>query len=383
MNPWQLITILEADDPTFKNLTYPTCLRCPLGDRVARAIEEHWPAYFPARKECRGQNWCLSLPADQPLYKPREGSKEEMKRWKSKIKGTIAEGRAYLTDRSWKRFFEICHNYTALRPFLNDFKALVDFLTQEESMWPRYGGVAVGLEDSFREYMRALLAPTSPYRFADPQRLRFVQSKKTTIEKRQMIHKMRMFLDRPLMILAILQKCASETAHSHFWLNIQDHVTAIIDTPQSLAFRKTWLNHAMQAAGAIKITGESCPRKWARSLLYDKEADLRLINAKAVEVNDWLKGKKLPSVKSVRRSWHVIVSVSELKSDYAKVGMDHWLFSWMIVLWLEKHFRDIADLFNDDIRKIQHYYRRFFHYLKIAQTASDGKEAGGFFARQP
>jgi len=47
---------LEQADISFQDLFYPQRLRCPLEKRIAKAIEENWPACFPARKECRGSN---------------------------------------------------------------------------------------------------------------------------------------------------------------------------------------------------------------------------------------------------------------------------------------------------------------------------------------
>ncbi|HEV2327501.1 MAG TPA: hypothetical protein VGY56_01795, partial [Verrucomicrobiae bacterium] len=69
--------------------------------------------------------------------------------------------------------------------------------------------------------------------------------------------------------------------------------------------------------------------------------------------------------------------------DKAEIGNDRWLFSWMITLWLEKHFTEVADEFKGEIPKIQRFYRRFFHYLQISQVTHNGKGAGGLLARQP
>jgi hypothetical protein len=383
MYPWRLIAILEKSDPSFRDLFYPKALRCQLEKRVVRAIEEQWPVYFPTRKECRGSNWSLSVPESEALYKPRPDSLGELERWKKNIAGTIVEMRAHGADISWKRFFVICQNTPGLRPFLSDFKPLANFLIYEESMWPRSGGVAVGMEVFFQGRIQALQAPGSPYPFSDPQRLSFLQLKKPTIEKIQMIDLMRQLLDRPLMILAILQKCASESKNSLFWLDLQNHITAIIKTPSPLTFRKTWLEHAMQVSDATKKKGKSCPRKWAQMLIAGKDVELDSINAKAVEVNGWLKGKKQPAVKNIRRSWEAIVIAKNLTPKQAEVGKDRWLFSWMITLWLEKHYTEIAIEFKGETRKIQNYYRRFFHYLEIFHIAKSGKGAGGLVARQP
>ena len=55
----------------------------------------------------------------------------------------------------------------------------------------------------------------------------------------------------------------------------------------------------------------------------------------------------------------------------------------MVTLWLEKHFAEIAVEFNNDRRKIQNYYRRFFHYLKIVSQNQGDQGAGGLLGRQP
>jgi hypothetical protein len=383
MYPWRLIAILEKSDPSFRDLFYPKALRCRLEKRIIRAIEEHWPVYFPTRKECRGSSWSLSIPESEALYKPRPDTLQELDRWKKSIAGTIVEMRAHGADISWKRFVVICQNTPGLRPFLSDFKPLANFLIYEESLWPRSGGVAVGMDEFFQGRIQALQAPGSPYPFSDPQRLRFLQLKKSTIEKIRMIDLMGQLLDRPLMILAILQKCASESENSSFWLNLQNHITAIIKTPSPLTFRKTWLEHAMQMSGATKKSGKSCPRKWARMLITGKDVDLDSINAKAVEVHGWLKGKKQPSVENIRRSWQAIVSAKNLTPRQAEIGGGRWLFSWMISVWLEKHFAEVAAEFKDETKNIQKYYRRGFHYLKIFHIAQKGKGAGGLVARQP
>src|SRR5882762_8313317 len=134
MNPWRLIAILEDSDPSFQDLFYPGKLRCSLDDRIVRAIDEHWPAYFPTRKECRGANWSLTILENEPLYQPRPKSRETLTEWKKSIKNTIAEMRAYHADISWKRFVEICREIPRLHPILNDFRPLCDFLIYEESL---------------------------------------------------------------------------------------------------------------------------------------------------------------------------------------------------------------------------------------------------------
>jgi hypothetical protein len=308
---------------------------------------------------------------------------DELNAWKEKIRDTIVEGRAYRADVSWKRFFEICHKSPRLRRILMDYKPLADFLIREESMWLRSGGVAVGMEDFFQRQVKALLAPGSPYLFSDPRRLLFLQSKKPTIEKIWMIGLMRQLFDRPLMVLAILQQCASESKHSLFWLDLKDHISAIIKTPSPLTFRKTWCEHAMQVSGSTKKSGKSCPRKWASLLVSHKEPYLRNIDAKAIEVNSWLKGKKQPSVESIRRTWQAIVTAKHLSPNQAEAGNDRWLFSWMITLWLEKHFAEIAAEFNGENPKIQSFYRQFFHYLEVGRDTPNEKGAGGQRARQP
>ena len=381
MFPFRLMVILEKADPSFQDLFYPKALRCPLEKRVVRAIEEDWPAYFPTRRECRGSSWSLTIPENEPLYKPHPKSKQKLAQWKRDINGTIAEVRAYGANISWRRFAVICRTIPGLRPLLRDFKPLVDFLIDEESLWPSYGGVAVGMEDFSQRQMQALLAPGSPYRHSDPQRLQFLHCNKPTIEKIRAIDLMRQLFDRPLMTLAVLQQCAGESGHWLFWLPIQNHITAIIKTPSPMTFRKVWLEHAMQVSGAIKKTGKSCPRKWAGMLVSEKDPDF--INTKAVEVDAWLKGRKQPSLKNVRCSGQAIFATGKLKPKQTEAAKDLWLFSWMITLWLERHFTEIAGTLNRDSRKIQNYYRRFFHYLKMANFARNGKGAGGLSARQP
>lgn len=190
-----------------------------------------------------------------------------------------------------------------------------------------------------------------------------------------MVGLIQQLFDRPLIVLDILQQCASKSKHSRFWLPIEAHITAIIKTPSPITFRQTWLEHAMQVSGAIKLTGKSCPRKWARML--SSGTDLDVINAKAIEVNSWLKGKKQPSIKNIRRAGQIIfASLPKVQSSTAQAEADLWLFSWMLTLWLEKHFTEIAAEFKDDRRQIRRYYQRFFHYLKIDWFARNGKEAG-------
>jgi len=383
MYPWRLIAMLEQADISFQDLFYPQRLRCPLEKRIVRAIEENWPAYFPTRKECRGSNWSLTIPEDEPLYQPHPKSRQKLAQWKKEIKGTIVEIRAYRADISWRRFWVICRKIPELRPFLKNFKPLADFLIFEESMWLRHGDALVRQEEFFQRQMRVMFATGSPYHHADPNRVRFLNSNRPTMEKIRMADLMCQLFDRPLMILAVLQTCASESPHSKFWLPIQNHIAAIIKTPSAMTFRMTWLEHAMQVSGAIKKTGKSSPRKWAGMLVSEKDPDVNVINAKAVEVHYWLHGRKLPSLKNVRRIGRVIFDASRQNANQADAGKDFWLFSWMITLWLEKHFTEIASEFKNDNRKIQNYYRRFFHYLKIVQPARNGQGAGGLFAHQP
>jgi len=377
------MAVLEKSDPSFQALFYPKALRCPLAKRIVRAIEEHWPAYFPTRKECRGPNWRLTIRPDEPLYKPRSSSVNELNAWKMRITGTIVEGRAHYAHASWKRFFEICRKSPRLHPVVRDFKPLADFLIKEESMRHSSNGAAVGMEDFLQKQMTALLAPGSPYLFSDPQRLRFLQSRKPPFEKIQAIDLMTQLFDGPLMILAVLQRCASGSKNSCFWLDLQNHIKAVLKAPAPLAFRATWLEHAMHVANATKKSGKSCPRKWAQLLIDEKERDLAKINVKAIEVNNWLKGKKQPSVENIRRAWQAVVTAGHLPPKQAKAGQDSWLFSWMITLWLEWHFVEIAAEFKGDTFKIRRFYSRFFHYLKIDFNARTAERAGGRGTRQP
>lgn len=111
MYPWRLIAILEEADPSFQELFYPKALRCPLEKRIVRAIEEHWPVYFPTRKECRGSRWSLTIPENEPLYKPHTKSGQKLDQWKREIRGTIVEIRACGADISWRRFTTICEEF--------------------------------------------------------------------------------------------------------------------------------------------------------------------------------------------------------------------------------------------------------------------------------
>src|SRR6266478_7529742 len=122
MNPWRLIAMLEASDSSFQDLFYPGKLRCSLDERIIRAIEEHWPAYFPTRKECRGPEWSLIIRENKPLYKPGSKTSMKLQEWKKSVKGTIAEGRATGSDTSWKRFLFICKRTPRIRPYLSDFR---------------------------------------------------------------------------------------------------------------------------------------------------------------------------------------------------------------------------------------------------------------------
>lgn len=380
MNPWLLIAMLERSDPSFKDLFYPGRFRCSLEDRVVRAIEEHWPAYFPTRKECRGTNWSLTISKNEPLYQPRAESRKKLADWKESIRGTIAEIRAYQADISWKRFLEICHQAPRIVRLLGDFKKLADFLIHEESLWPQYGGVAVGQDEYLRGQMQALFAPGSPYHHADPARLKFLDSQKKPMDKIRTIGLMRELFDRPLMVLAVLQQCVSESEHARCWLPIQNHISAILNNPSVAAIRRTWFEYAMQASGAIKKTGKSAPRKWARMLVQKKDPDLSLTNAKAVEVHYWLKGKKQPSMENVRLAGRVVMAAHKRTGSQAEIEKDLWLFSWMVTLWLEKHFTEIAAEFKTDRRKIRSYYSRFFRYLEISPLAK--KMADGPHARR-
>jgi hypothetical protein len=382
MYPLRLIAILEEADPTFQNLFFLRHLHRPLDKRIVQAIDEHWPVYFPTRKECRGASWTLGIPENKPLYRPNPKSVQKLADWKKSINGTIAEMRAYHADVSWKRFAQICRNSPRLNTWLNDFKPLTNFLIYEESLWLRHGRVMVRHEDYFRGQMRTLLSVGSPYLHSDPIRLRLLDSNKPIPEKLRLIQLMRSIFDRPLMILAVLQKCVSESEHSQFWLPIQTHLDAIIETPTPLTFRKTWLEHAMQVSGAITKTGKSIPRKWAKKLVKN-DPDVDVINAKAVEVHYWLQGQKLPSMQNVMHAGRVVFANSKLNVSQSEAGKDLWLFSWMVTLWLEKHCKEIADEFKNDRSKIQSYYQRFFHFLKIVSQKQNSKGAGGLCARQP
>lgn len=228
-------------------------------------------------------------------------------------------------------------------------------------MWPRHKGIMVGPEEYFESQMQALLAPGSPYLKSDPYRLRQLRAHMPTIEKICLIGSMRSLFDRPLMILALLQTCVETSKFCRFWLPIPGHIEGIVKTPSSLTFRKTWLEHAMQVSGAVKKSGKSCQRTWAKLLVASNEPDL--INEKAIEVNRWLKGTKLPSLKNVKRAGEIIFNRTDASRRSKEIAADLWLFSWMIALWLEKHFTEISKEFKGDRQKIQSYYRGFYGYL--------------------
>jgi len=389
MNPWRLIAILEKCDPTFQELFYPKDLRCPLKKRIVRAIEEHWPAYFPTRKECRGSNWSLSIQPDEPLYKPNPNSLRKLQQWKKDIAGTMTEGRGYNADISWRRFVVICRKSSRLRVYLRDLEPLANFLIQEESIWPRYGGKAVGMESFLQNEMAALLSSDSPYHYSDAQRLRFLRSRKQPVEKIQMIAQMRSLFDGPLMALAVLQRSVDESRNLMLWCDLRNHINSICHTSVSLTFRRTWLEHAMQMSGASKKSGMSCPRKWARLLLAGEsiapnEIDESEVTQKAIEVSRWLKGKKQPSVKNIRRSWQAVAAEKQLNPREREIGWGAWIFSWMITLLMERHCEEITTAFKGDAVKIRHYYQRFFYYLRMDfHKTRAGNEAGGRNARQP
>lgn len=327
MYPWRLIAILEQSDPSFQDLFYPGKLRCSLDKRIVRAIEEHWPVYFPTRKECRGASWSLTIPENKPLYEPKPKSRQKLADWKKSIKGTLAEIRAYQAGISWKRFLEICQNIQGLHSLLEDFKPLSDFLIYEESLWPKYHGAPVGQEDYYQGQLRVMFSRCSPYRHADPIRLRLLKSKKPTMDKIRTIGLMQQLFDRPLMVLAVLQSCANKSPHSQFWLPIQNHIAAIMKKPSSLSFRKTWLEHAMQVSGAITKTGKAVPRKWAKKLIVKNDPDLNAINAKAVEVHYWLHGEKQPSMENVRRAGRVVFANGGPNPGQTEAIKNLWLFS--------------------------------------------------------
>jgi len=389
MSPWRLIAILEKCDPSFQELFYPAGLRCPLEKRIVRAIEEDWPVYFPTRKECRGGSWSLSIPESEPLYKPHPKTVEKLKQWKKGIEGTIAEGRAYGADISWSRFLLICRRSHTVRVYLRDLQPFADFLIREESMWPRYGGMAVDMDNYLKDQMAAMFASKSPYLHSDPHRLRSLKSQNHSVAMIQLAGQMRQLFDYPLMALAVLQRCAGESKKLEFWLDLQNHINAILKAPVRLSFRKTWFEHAMQVSGAVKKTGMSCPRKWARLLLAGKgmppnEVDESAVTEKAIEVSRWLKGEKQPSVENIRRSWQAVVAAKQRTPRRSDSGSGGWIFSWMVTLLLEKHFEEINAAFADDPVKIRNYYRRFFHYQKVDLNKNPaGKGAGGHHTRQP
>ena len=381
MNPYRLISILEHVDPSFRDLFYPGKYRCPLDDRIVLGIEQYWPAYFPTRTECRGKNWSLSILETEPLYKPNPKSRKKLADWKKSIAGTVAEIRAYQADHSWTRFLEICNGTPSLGPLLKDFKPLSEFLIHEESMSPKHGRFPVTQEKFIQDQMQALFASDSPYKYADPKRLKFVASHKPGFEKIRMIGLMRQLFDGPLMSLAILEFCASRSTHSQYWLPVQKHITAIIKAPSPLTFRTNWFEHVMQVSGATTKAGKSVPRKWAR-LLVGKD-DLHAINVKAIEVHRWLHGEKLPSMENVRRGGRVLFKNRNPGGNQAESEKHLWLLSWMVTLWLEKHFTEISAEFEKDRSKIKSYYQRFFHYLKVYSQIQNEEGAGGRKARQP
>ena len=183
MYPLLLMQMLERVDPTFQDLFYPKRFRCRLEKRVVSAIEEHSPAYFPTRKACRGNNWSFTIPESEPLYQPHNSSREILADWKKSVKGTIAENRAYDADHSWKRFVSICRKSPRLKPFLKVFTPLAQYLVLEESLWLKTDRDVVGLDVYFQSQLRALLAPSSPYRDADSKRLKFLEEKYIDIKK--------------------------------------------------------------------------------------------------------------------------------------------------------------------------------------------------------
>jgi hypothetical protein len=244
VNAWRFICILEERDPSFHRLFYPEHLRYPADWRTVQAIEENWPAYFPTRKECRGPTWSFGIGKDEPLYKPSQRAQRKLARWKATIRGTIPEGRAYGSDKSWKRFFQICRRCPRLLPHLQELKALAEFLVREESMWPRAGPVDHA-EPLLRKKLEILLSANSPYIHSDPQRLRFLKSPGPALERIQMIYAMRSLLDGPLMTLAVLQKCADMSSTWFGWLDLRDHLKAILEKPSKFTFRATWFKHAL------------------------------------------------------------------------------------------------------------------------------------------
>ena len=133
---------------------------------------------------------------------------------------------------------------------------------------------------------------------------------------------------------------------------------------------------------ATKKSGKCCPRKWARMLVAGEDPGSSEINTKAIEVNGWLKGKKQPSVENIRRSWRAVGVARGFSPGHAEAGRDRWLFSWMVALFLESHFKAIEAEFKGDALKIQKYYRRFFDYLKIDFKCGSSKRLAGI-PRQP
>jgi hypothetical protein len=376
VNPWRLMCILEERSPSFQKLFYPEHLHYQGDWRTVRAIEENWPAYFPTRKECRGPEWSLVIGEDKPLYKPSQKAQRKLAQWKTAIYGTIAEGRAYRSDMSWKRFFQICRQSPRLRPHVQELTALADFLVHEESMWPP-PGPADHPEPLLRKKLAILLSANSPYLHADPQRLRFLKSGAPALRKIQMIYAMRSLLDGPLMTLAVLQKCADKSSAWYGWLDLRDHIKAIVKKPAKFTFRKTWFDYALRLAGATKPSGKPFPREWARQLLVAQRGEKEGIEdpgSKAIEVNAWLKGKKLPSIRNIEQSWNVVATLHASRIPDEAAGRDVWIFSWMIALLMEKHYEEIRCAFKRDKvkfqrRQIQRYYRRFFHHLKTVLPA--------------
>ncbi len=365
------VSILEKQDPSFGQLFYPKHLHYPGDWRTVQAIEVHWPAYFPTRKECRGKNWSLTIAADKPLYKPSQKAQQKLAQWKATIHGTIAELRAYRSDKSWKRFLEICQQNSRIRPHLGELKLLAEFLAREESMRPP-PGPADYAESVLQKRLAILLSVNSPYLQSDPARLRFLKSQATAEEKLQMINAMQSLLDRPLMTLAVLQLCADKSSVWFGWLDLRGQITAILKNQDRFTFRKTWLDHAMQISGATKSSGEPFPREWARRLLFPKpgeKEDIVAVGQKAIEVNAWRKGKKLPSIPKIEQFWEVVATVHKLKPTQGDTGRGVWMFSWMVTLLMEKHYEEIQVWFKNNPVEIKRYYRRFFHHLKTALAA--------------
>jgi hypothetical protein len=136
-------------------------------------------------------------------------------------------------------------------------------------------------------------------------------------------------------------------------------------------------DHALRLAGATKPSGKPFPREWARQLLVAQRGEKEGIEdpgSKAIEVNAWLKGKKLPSIRNIEQSWNVVATLHASRIPDEAAGRDVWIFSWMIALLMEKHYEEIRCAFKRDKvkfqrRQIQRYYRRFFHHLKTVLPA--------------